>query len=184
MKSIALVFIVTVLFLIGMTKFTNNTNYNEAIKYIELSQYYNGIQEDANGGGNVFLETIELEVSFTGEVKSTKTITISYGSYLSQAIEEIGGLTSEADTRCFNYNFVILENSQFYIPGGKTLDKVSINDADEEELMTLSNVGSITAERIIEYREYYGEFESLESLMNVKGIGTQTFNKIKDFIML
>jgi hypothetical protein len=44
MKSIIVVFVVTVLFLVGMTKFTNDTNYNEALRYHELSQYYNYIE--------------------------------------------------------------------------------------------------------------------------------------------
>ena len=184
MKSIFIVFVITVLFLVGMTKFTNDTNYNEAIRYAELSQYYD---QKANGNsvpGNVFLETIELEVSFEGEVKSKKTIKVSYGTYLYQAIEEIGGLSKDADMRCINEYYVILTNQIFYIPGGKDLDKVSINNASEDELMTLPSVGGITASRIIEYRENNGEFETLEAIMNVNGIGSKTFNSIKDSIML
>ena len=33
MTSIFLVFLITLCFLIGMTKFTNDTNYNEAVRY-------------------------------------------------------------------------------------------------------------------------------------------------------
>ena len=50
--------------------------------------------------------------------------------------------------------------------------------------MNLESIGSITASRIIEYRNTYGGFETLESIMNVTGIGTSTFNKIKDSIIL
>ena len=186
MKSIFLVFVITVLFLVGMTKFNNDTNYNEAIKYAELSQYYNNLSNVNNNGNNddLFVDSIELEISFTGEVKSTKAIKIVYASFLSQAIDKIGGLKSDADTRCINYNFILLTNSTFYIPGGKNLEKVSINDSDKEELMELSGIGSVTANNIIEYRKTNGKFESLESLLNVNGIGTQTFNRIKDSIIL
>ena len=187
MKSILLVFVITVMFLVGMTKFTNDTNYNEAIRYAELSQYYNQSLNIGGGGSEnsgIFLETIKIKVNFEGEVKSKKTIEITYGSYLSQAIEEVGGLSSEADTRCINMNYVILEDQSFYIPGGKDLPKVSINTADEDELMSLASVGGVTAKKIIEYRDVNGKFETLEALMNVNGIGTQTFNKVKDFIML
>ena len=186
MKSIILVFVITVLFLVGMTKFTNDTNYNEAIRYAELSEYYNqqGNNNDKHGGGGVFLESIDLEISMSGEVKNTKTFKISYGSFLSQAIDKVGGITENADLRCVNMNYVILENTAFYIPGGKDLEKVSINNADEEELMTLPSVGGITANRIIEYRETYGTFESLESIMQVNGIGSQTYLKIRDLIIL
>ena len=187
MKSVLLVFVITVLFLIGMTKFTNDTNYNEAIRYMELSEYYDQMQNGGgtNGGGeNVFLETIELEVTFSGAVKKTKSISVAYGSYLSYAIEQAGGLLEDADERCINKYYVILENRDFYIPFGSDLDKISINKADIDELMNLESIGSITASRIIEYRNTYGGFETLESIMNVTGIGTSTFNKIKDSIIL
>ena len=185
MKSILLVFVITIMFLVGMTKFTNDTNYNEAIRYAELSQYYNQSLNIGGGGSEnsgIFLETIKIKVNFEGEVKSKKTIEITYGSYLSQAIEEIGGLSSEADTRCINMNYVILEDQSFYIPGGKDLPKVSINTADEDGLMSLASVGGVTAKKIIEYRDANGKFETLEALMNVNGIGTQTFNKVKDSV--
>ena len=50
MKSILLVFVITIMFLVGMTKFTNDTNYNEAIRYAELSQYYNQSLNIGGGG--------------------------------------------------------------------------------------------------------------------------------------
>ena len=186
MKSIILVFVVTVLFLVGMTKFNNTTNYNEAIKYMELSQYYNEIQGGNNNGGNnnVFLETVELEVSLSGAVNSIDPIKVQYGCFLSQAISQMGGLKNNADPRCYNGNFVILENYSFYIPTGMGLDKISINTAKKEELMMLNNVGAITAGRIIEYREAHGFFQTLESVMEVEGIGTQTYYNIRDNIIL
>ena len=182
MKSIILVFVITVLFLIGMTKFTNDTNYNETIRYAELSQFYNEGGEIEND--NVFLETIKMEVSFSGAVNSTNKVEISYVSYLTKAIELIGGLKVDADTICIDNNFVILQNHQFYIPYGINEEKVSINKADEEELMTLTSIGGITAKRIIEYRELNGSFNYLEQIMEVNGIGTITFEKIKDYIIL
>lgn len=188
MKSIFIVFIITVLFLVGMTKFNNDTNYNEALKYAELSQYYDNLDNINNGagnnGGDIFIDSIDIEVSFSGEVVEEKSITITYASFLSQALYLVGGITNEADIRCINMNHIILSNSSFYIPGGKDLDKVSINKADREELMTLTSIGGITANKIIEYRQNNGKFECLEAIMNVNGIGQNTYNKIKDSITL
>ena len=183
MKSIVLVFVVTVIFLVGMTKFNNTTNYNEALKYMELSQYYNGIQ-GGGGNNNVFMDNIEVEVSFSGAVNSEETILVSYGTFLSQAIQMIGGIKNNADTRCFNGNYIILENSTFYIPIGMGIDKININTAKKEELMMLNTIGAITAVKIIEYREQYGKFETLESIMKVNGIGTHTYYNIRDNIIL
>ncbi len=184
MKSIFIVFAITVLFLVGMTKFTNDTNYNEALRYVELSQYMSNMGGSNNLGGNIFLETVDLEVSFEGEVKSNKTVEVKYGTYISQGIEMIGGLTEDADLRCINLDLVILESTTYYVPGGKDLEKVSINTATKDELMSLSQIGGVIATRIVEYREMYGGFSSLESLLNVNGIGAYTFNKIKDSVML
>lgn len=62
-------------------------------------------------------------------------------------------------------------------------NKISLNKATKEELMTLKNIGSTKADAIIEYREKH-EFKTIEELMNIKGIGQATFEKIKDNITI
>jgi len=59
---------------------------------------------------------------------------------------------------------------------------VNINKAGAEMLVLLPGIGDILAERIIEYREENGDFASPEEIMEVKGIGEATFEKIRDFI--
>ena len=61
---------------------------------------------------------------------------------------------------------------------------ISINTATKEELMTLSGIGEAKAESIVKYREENGIFERLEDIMNVSGIGTSAYTKIKDSIKL
>ena len=56
---------------------------------------------------------------------------------------------------------------------------LDINSASAEELMCLSGIGSELANRIITYRNENSGFYTIEELMNVKGIGQNTFNKIK-----
>ena len=63
-------------------------------------------------------------------------------------------------------------------------DKVNINTADKEVLSSLTGVGPVTAERIIEYRNKNGPFKSKEEITKVKGIGEKTFQKIKDLIVI
>lgn len=60
--------------------------------------------------------------------------------------------------------------------------EIDINSASKEELMQLEGIGSAYADRIIEHREANGPFETIEAIMEVKGIGTATFEKNKDRI--
>ncbi|MGL4695774.1 ComEA family DNA-binding protein [Enterococcus larvae] len=55
---------------------------------------------------------------------------------------------------------------------------VPITMASYEELQLLDGIGVTLAQRIIEYRETVG-FNSLDDLLNVRGIGTATVAKIK-----
>ncbi len=58
---------------------------------------------------------------------------------------------------------------------------ININTATKSELMLLENIGAKKADDIIAYRES-NPFKKPEDLMKVSGIGTKTFEKIKDFI--
>lgn len=62
--------------------------------------------------------------------------------------------------------------------------KISINKATYEELITLPGIGPKTAERIIEYRNTYGPFWTLEDIKNVKGIGDKKYAKLKEYITI
>ena len=63
-------------------------------------------------------------------------------------------------------------------------DKVSINNASKEELMNLSGIGESKAEAIISYRNENGDFQNIEDIKNVSGIGDALFEKIKDNITI
>ncbi len=66
----------------------------------------------------------------------------------------------------------------------ETSDKININKASKEELMTLSGIGESKAEDIIAYREEHGGFNSIEEIMNINGIKEGVYNKIKDSIVV
>ncbi len=66
--------------------------------------------------------------------------------------------------------------------GGSKAGLININTANSAELQKLSGVGPVTADKIISYRNEYGEFKAIEELMNVSGIGEKTFAKLKNTI--
>ena len=61
---------------------------------------------------------------------------------------------------------------------------VNINTASADELTKLKGIGPAMAQRIVEYREENGMFQSPEDLQRVKGIGKAKFAKLKEQVTL
>jgi len=59
---------------------------------------------------------------------------------------------------------------------------IDVNKADAKTLETLPGIGPTKARAIVEYRNEHGNFSSLKSLLNVKGIGEATLKKIEKFL--
>jgi len=62
------------------------------------------------------------------------------------------------------------------------LTPVDIRTANSEELQSLPRIGPKMAERILAYRAEH-EFECIEDLVNVKGIGEITLEKISPYLV-
>ena len=62
------------------------------------------------------------------------------------------------------------------------LGKININTASATLLQSLPGIGETLAARIIEYREEYGSFSSVEDLLMVKGIGQSRLDEIRQYI--
>ena len=60
--------------------------------------------------------------------------------------------------------------------------RVNLNTAQREELMTLPGIGESKADSIIRYREEHGAFASPEEIMNISGIKSAVYSKIRDRI--
>ena len=84
-------------------------------------------------------------------------------------------------------NDACIENSIDNIPNNNsssTDSKISLNNASIDELMTLDGIGEKKAQAIIEYRNKNGGFKSIEEILEVDGIGSATYEKIKDQITI
>lgn len=59
---------------------------------------------------------------------------------------------------------------------------ININKATPIELESLTGIGVSTAQKIINYRETYGKFKTIEDIKNVSGIGDAKYEAIKNDI--
>ncbi len=59
---------------------------------------------------------------------------------------------------------------------------IDLNTASQAQLETLPRIGPAIALRIISFREEHKGFKKVEEILNVKGIGSKTFEKIKHLI--
>ncbi|MRX28291.1 helix-hairpin-helix domain-containing protein [Kangiella sp. HZ709] len=82
-------------------------------------------------------------------------------------------------------NIVIAKDKEPRAAVEQALARLNINTALAEQLASsLNGVGIKKAQAIVEYRETYGEFKSINELTAVKGIGEKTLEKNKYKLVL
>lgn len=144
-----------------------------------------------------------LRVYVTGAVVHPDVYLLEAGSIVRDAVVAAGGATAEADLNRINLAQQVYDQQQIHIPkvgeenpplpsppasltsasdSVQPAGKVNINTATAEELDTLPGIGPALAQRIIEYRQTNGPFQSIEEIKNVSGIGDKLFEKLKDLI--
>lgn len=163
-------------------------------------------QPAASSGDDGTSQDGGLTVYVTGAVNQPGVVTVATGARVADAVNACGGLSPEADGEAINMAQAVKDGQQIRVPAkgaqkaaanGATAAKaggsansadmgglVNINTADEKALDTLPGVGPATAQKIIEYRENEGAFQSPEDIMKVRGIGKAKYEKMKDKITI
>jgi competence protein ComEA len=59
---------------------------------------------------------------------------------------------------------------------------VNINTATLAELEVLPGIGPVSAQRIIDFRNERGPFSTVEQLVEVKGIGEKSLDKLRPLV--
>jgi competence protein ComEA len=62
--------------------------------------------------------------------------------------------------------------------------RIDLNQATWVELLQLPGVGETLAQRILEYRDQHGPFQSVDDLDGVKGIGPKTLEKLRPWLVV
>lgn len=152
-------------------------------------------------------EQEEIILHIVGAVKNPGIVKIKEGSRIFDVIEAAGGVLEDADTSKINLAYIVEDGQKIFVPSmsdeiteeieyvtresgdniiidnneGENV-MVNINKATQTELETLPGIGPAMALKIIEYREQNGNFENIEDVKNVKGIGDAKFENIKNNI--
>ena len=66
---------------------------------------------------------------------------------------------------------------------GQEKDKININEASAEKLQELDGVGSVLANKIVEYRQE-NDFKTKEEIKEIEGIGDKRCGDIKEEIVV
>lgn len=133
-------------------------------KYINLSR----ILKDEN----VIIVNSTSEIKKVSSGNNITEVKINKDSKNSASISESELITNDNVKSEEDNTVNSLENNQ----------KVNINTATKEELMKLSNIGESKAEKIIDYRTANGNFNSIEDIKKVSGIGDKLYDSIKENI--
>lgn len=199
-KIIVVVLIIIMCIVIGYYIISKTEKYN----YSDIEKISNIIEEDQEVDDNIIENKIVIHI--TGEVEEEGVIELEKGARISDAIEEAGGTTKEADLSNVNLAYSLSDGQKVKIPninekdeeiivveekagdniiieGNKSKEeKININKAAQTEIETLPGIGPSTALKIITYRNEHGKFKNIEDIKNVSGIGDSKFENIKEYI--
>ncbi|MFA5032004.1 MAG: ComEA family DNA-binding protein [bacterium] len=126
----------------------------------------------------------ELKASYLKSVVLTDSVVVKTAQFTGVTNESKHKTSPQNEPKTFNTteakvtNLSTPQQKQTYDEG----KRVNINTASMEELISLPGVGSVYAQRIIEYREKKGKFKNIEEIINIYGIGQKRFDKLKDKI--
>lgn len=185
----------------------NNDNLQQNNDNQETFSKVNNI-EDVKMVKNSENTTKKISIYISGAVNSPGVVELKSNDRLMEGVKICGDLTEEADTNRINLAMKVKDEGHYIIPKvgeeiivddsnvetesknnssnseGNEKNKININSASIEELDSLPGVGEVTAQKILDYREENKEFKSIDEIKNVKGIGENKFNNLKDYICI
>ncbi len=159
----------------------------------------------APAAGSAPTTAAELVVDVAGRVRRPGIAVLPAGSRVVDALEAAGGARRGVELTSLNLARPLVDGEQILV-GGRTPQGVAgqalaapaasvagapttgalvnINTAGQAELEALPEVGPVTAQSILGWREEHGGFTSVDELMEVDGIGEATLSQLAPLVTL
>jgi competence protein ComEA len=151
-----------------------------------------------SGGGE------RLVIHVAGAVRRPGVYRLRSGSRVDDAVQRAGGATRRADLGGLNLAAELEDGRQVLVPerarggggvataagSGATASApapgqpLNLNTATLEQLDTLSGIGPLTAQKILDWREERGGFGSIEELGEIPGIGDKRLASLREEVTL
>jgi len=145
----------------------------------------------------------QVVVHVAGAVATPGVQRLDAGSRVIDAVGAAGGLAPDADASRLNLAAELVDGQQVYVvrvgeaapavagsggpepsPGGGPEPPIDLNTASAADLEELPGIGPATAEAIVDHREQHGPFPSVESLLDVRGIGDAKLAELRDRVVV
>lgn len=132
----------------------------------------------------------QITIYISGAVTRPGVVTIQNGARLHQALEQVGGLTDQADARSVNLAAILTDAQHIHVPavGEAPIAEstasnagpgcVNVLTASESELQQLNGVGPALAARIVQARSD-GALTQAEQIREVSGIGPKKYAQME-----
>lgn len=143
----------------------------------------------------------DVLVHVVGAVERPGVVRLAPGGRVLDAVEQAGGATADADLARLNLARVVTDGEQVVVlregeeapvaapdqgggepardgpdPGGSQID---LNRATAAELDALPGIGPVLSQRIVEHRDAYGPFASVDALLEVSGVGPAVLERLR-----
>jgi competence protein ComEA len=145
----------------------------------------------------------QVVVHVAGAVVTPGVQRLDAGSRVIDAVGAAGGLVPDADASRLNLAAELVDGQQVYVvrvgeaapavaasggagpsSAGGPEPPIDLNTATAADLEELPGIGPATAEAIVEHREQHGPFPSVESLLDVRGIGDAKLAELRDRVVV
>jgi competence protein ComEA len=144
------------------------------------------------------LPSSRVVVDVVGAVRRPGLYRLAHDSRIADALTRAGGATPRADLAQVNLAAPLADGEQIVVPKrgsvglalgsggaapGAPSAPVQLSTATLEQLDSLPGVGPVTAQKILDYRQKHGAFQSVDELDAVPGIGPKRLDQLRDLVV-